>query len=144
MRLMPILLQRGTSSSTLRWSEQWQNTWSMVRSWWREVWPKSAFSTLCAKETLLIDSNTSLLLTIGSLTFNWSKPQASFSITSLKRPSSVRKLCSWTKLIVDYILSHPFLNKLISYQYDYCDEELVDIYIAFLKSLVLQLNSDTI
>jgi protein CLEC16A len=38
---------------------------------------------------------------------------------------------------LDYILSHPFLNKLITFQYNYYDEELVDIYIAFLKSLAL-------
>jgi protein CLEC16A len=45
---------------------------------------------------------------------------------------------------VDYFLSHPFLNKLITFPYNYYDEELVDIFIAFLKSLALQINSDTI
>ena len=43
-----------------------------------------------------------------------------------------------------YILSHPFLNRLISFHYNFYDEELIDIYIAFLKSLALQINSDTI
>lgn len=36
------------------------------------------------------------------------------------------------------------MNKLITFPYNYYDEELVDIFIAFLKSLALQINSDTI
>ena len=38
---------------------------------------------------------------------------------------------------VDYILSHPFLNRLISFKYNFYDEELVDIFISLLKSLAL-------
>eukprot|EP00347_Sterkiella_histriomuscorum_P015039 403358539 len=44
----------------------------------------------------------------------------------------------------NYILSHPFLNKLISFNFNFYDEELVDVYISFLKSLALQINNDTI
>lgn len=40
-------------------------------------------------------------------------------------------------MLSDLILSHPFLNKLISHAHNFYDEELVDIYIAFLKSLAL-------
>jgi len=36
------------------------------------------------------------------------------------------------------------LNKLISFNFNFYDEELVDIYIAFLKSLSLQINNETI
>ena len=36
-----------------------------------------------------------------------------------------------------YILSHPFLNKLISFKFNFYDEELLDTFIAFLKSLAL-------
>lgn len=36
-----------------------------------------------------------------------------------------------------YILCHPFLNKLISFNFNFYDEELVDIYIPFIKSLAL-------
>jgi hypothetical protein len=41
-------------------------------------------------------------------------------------------------------MSHPILNKLISFKFNFYDEELVDIFISFLKSLALQLNSTTI
>ena len=41
-------------------------------------------------------------------------------------------------------MSHPFLNRLISFKFNFYDEELVDIFISLLKSLALQLNSDTI
>jgi protein CLEC16A len=47
-------------------------------------------------------------------------------------------------MILVYILGHSFLYKLITFPYNFFDEELVDIYIAFLKSLALQVNSDTL
>jgi len=43
-----------------------------------------------------------------------------------------------------YILSHPFVNKLISFNFNFYDEELVDIYISFVKSLALTINEETI
>ncbi|TNV84769.1 hypothetical protein FGO68_gene16079 [Halteria grandinella] len=43
-----------------------------------------------------------------------------------------------------YILSHPFLHKLITFPFNVYDEELIDIYMAFFKSLALQLNTETI
>ena len=45
---------------------------------------------------------------------------------------------------IDYILCHPFLNKLIEFNFNFYDEELVDIYISFIKSLSLLLNSNSI
>ena len=45
---------------------------------------------------------------------------------------------------VDYILSHPFLNRLISFKFNFYDEELVDTFISFLKALALSINATTI
>ena len=42
------------------------------------------------------------------------------------------------------MLSHTFLNRLISFKFNFYDEELVDCFISFLKSLALQINSTTI
>jgi|LauGreDrversion4_2_1035121.scaffolds.fasta_scaffold86655_2 hypothetical protein len=47
-------------------------------------------------------------------------------------------------LLLDFILGHPFLNALVSHPHNFYDEELVDIYVAFLKSLALQLTPDTV
>jgi hypothetical protein len=44
----------------------------------------------------------------------------------------------------DYILSHPFLHELISFKFNYYDEEIVDQLISFLKSLALSLDATTI
>ena len=43
-----------------------------------------------------------------------------------------------------YILCHPFLNKLIEFDFNFYDEELVDIYVSFIKSLALLLNENSI
>jgi protein CLEC16A len=43
-----------------------------------------------------------------------------------------------------YILSHPFLNKLISFKFNFYDEEFVDTFISFLKALALQIDETTI
>lgn len=44
-----------------------------------------------------------------------------------------------------YILSHPFLNKLISYNFDLStNHEIVDYFISFLKMLALKINKDSI
>ena len=45
---------------------------------------------------------------------------------------------------IDYILCHPFLNKLIEFDFNFYDEELVDIYVSFMKSLALLLNENSI
>jgi hypothetical protein len=42
------------------------------------------------------------------------------------------------------MLCHPFLNKLIEFNFDFYDEELVDIYVSFIKSLALLLNENSI
>ena len=47
-------------------------------------------------------------------------------------------------LVLDYILSHPFLNKLISFKFNFYDEELVDTFISFLKALALSIDHTTI
>ena len=44
----------------------------------------------------------------------------------------------------DYILCHPYLNKLIQFDYNFYDEEMVDIYVSFIKSLALCLNENSI
>ena len=41
-------------------------------------------------------------------------------------------------------MGHSYLYKLISYPYNFFDEELVDIFIAFLKSLSIQLAPETV
>lgn len=44
-----------------------------------------------------------------------------------------------------YLLSHPFLNKLISYNFDLSDHnEIVDYFISFLKMLALKINKNSI
>ena len=43
-----------------------------------------------------------------------------------------------------YLLSHPFMNKLISFPFNFYDEELVEVYISFIKSLALSINEETI
>ena len=47
-----------------------------------------------------------------------------------------------TKVVhVNYILSHATLNSFIEYEYDFSDEEIVDYYVNFLKSLALRMDS---
>ena len=59
--------------------------------------------------------------------------------------SQEEKRCKFLSLtILDYILCHPFLNKLIEYHFNFFDEELLDIYVAFLKSLALIITPGTI
>jgi protein CLEC16A len=41
---------------------------------------------------------------------------------------------------VNYILSHATLNSFIEYEYDFSDEEIVDYYVNFLKSLTLRMD----
>jgi protein CLEC16A len=44
-----------------------------------------------------------------------------------------------------YMLSHPFLNKLISYNFDLSEHnEIVDYFISFLKMLALKINKNSI
>lgn len=48
-------------------------------------------------------------------------------------------------LYIVYIFGHPFLNELISYNFDFTqDDEMVDYYVSFLKSLTLKLNEETV
>lgn len=41
---------------------------------------------------------------------------------------------------VNYLLSHPVMQDLIMYNYDFTDEEIVDYYISLLKSLALRID----
>lgn len=43
-----------------------------------------------------------------------------------------------------YLLSNHHLNRLISMQLDFCDEEICTYYITFLKSLAIRMNVDTV
>lgn len=45
---------------------------------------------------------------------------------------------------IDYMLSHPFLQTLISHKYNFNDEEIVDTLVNFLRSLALKIDADTI
>jgi len=50
-----------------------------------------------------------------------------------------------TKTRVYYLLGNPFLNQLISHEFDFSkDDELVDYYVNLLKSLSIKLTSETI
>ena len=46
--------------------------------------------------------------------------------------------------IIDYMFAHSFLNQLIQYEGFSEDDELVDYYVSFLKSLTLKLNEETV
>jgi len=41
---------------------------------------------------------------------------------------------------LDFLLSNNIINKLISYQFDFTDSEIVDYFINFLKSISLKLK----
>jgi len=41
-------------------------------------------------------------------------------------------------------LSHPFLNRLISFKFNFYDEEIVDTFVSFLKAIALQIDENTI
>ena len=41
-------------------------------------------------------------------------------------------------------MCHPYLNKLIQFDYNFYDEEMVDVYVSFIKSLALCLNENSI
>ena len=43
-----------------------------------------------------------------------------------------------------YLLCHPFLTKLVEFDHNFFDEELVDIFVSFVKSLALMLNKDSV
>lgn len=45
---------------------------------------------------------------------------------------------------LDYILSHALLNEFIDYEYDFYDDEILDYFISFLKSLALKVNNSTL
>ncbi|CAD8111604.1 unnamed protein product [Paramecium primaurelia] len=45
---------------------------------------------------------------------------------------------------VNYLLSHPVIQDLIMYNYDFTDEEIVDYYISLLKSLALRIDEDNV
>ena len=45
---------------------------------------------------------------------------------------------------IDFILSNNAINEFIMHKFDFNDEEIVDFYISFLKSLSLRLNTNPI
>lgn len=48
-------------------------------------------------------------------------------------------------LLLVYIFGHSFMNELISFDYNFAiDDELVDYFVSFLKSLTLKLNEETV
>lgn len=47
--------------------------------------------------------------------------------------------------IIVYIFGHGFMNEIISFDYNFAsDDELVDYFVSFLKSLTLKLNEETV
>ena len=78
--------------------------------------------------------------------FNLFKQLAFFFKIFSRKPKNVSTLLKnvIVVFIIDYILCHPFLNKLIEFNFNFYDEELVDIYISFIKSLSLLLNQNSI
>jgi protein CLEC16A len=50
-----------------------------------------------------------------------------------------------TSIFLVYIFAHAFMNELISFDFDFgTDDELVDYFVSFLKSLTLKLNEETV
>jgi protein CLEC16A len=50
-----------------------------------------------------------------------------------------------TEARIYYLLGNPFMSQLILHEFDFAaDDELVDHYINFLKSLAIKLNSETV
>lgn len=45
---------------------------------------------------------------------------------------------------MNYLLSHSVMQDLIMYLYDFTDEEIVDYYISFLKSLALRIDESNL
>jgi protein CLEC16A len=43
-----------------------------------------------------------------------------------------------------YLFSNNHLNEIISYKYDFSDEELLAYYISFLKTISMKLNERTV
>ena len=41
-------------------------------------------------------------------------------------------------------MCHPFLNKIIEFDFNLYDEEIVDVFVSFIKSLALLLNQNSI
>lgn len=48
------------------------------------------------------------------------------------------------KKIVDYLLSNKVINETLLWKFDFQNEEIVEYYIAFLKSLAIKLSSHPI
>jgi protein CLEC16A len=45
---------------------------------------------------------------------------------------------------LNYLLSNPHMNELIIYYYNFTDEEIVDYYVAMLKSISLRIDIDNV
>lgn len=45
---------------------------------------------------------------------------------------------------VDYVMSHNAVHSVISASYNFCNDELATVYVAFLKGIVIRLNHETI
>jgi len=54
------------------------------------------------------------------------------------------QLCFLFDLLVVYIMSHKAMNTIISKTYNFNNSEVVNYYIAFLKSLSVRLNDETL
>lgn len=65
----------------------------------------------------------------------------------LQNIKSIERRCKPIQILtfsLDYMLSHPFLQILISHKYNFYDEEIVDTLVNFLRSLALKIDAGTI
>ena len=66
-------------------------------------------------------------------------------LTNINKPINSSKYTFINKFTqIDYILSNNAINDFIMHKFDFDDEEIVDFYISFLKSLSLRLNTNPI
>lgn len=99
-----------------------------------EKFKKNYFDIFCERNTLECFGN---ILNLNNRFANIQLIQTSSIFLQNIDQMTKKCNCHYHFNFIDYILSHPFLNKLISYSFNFYDEELVDIYISFLKSLAL-------
>ena len=100
-----------------------------------EKFKKNYFDIFCERNTLECFVK---ILNLNNRFANMQLIQtSSIFLQNIDQMTKKCKVVYFVYSLLDYILSHPFLNKLISYNFNFYDEELVDVYISFLKSLAL-------
>jgi len=62
----------------------------------------------------------------------------------IQNVSDSNQLCKVFGLVLVYIMSHRTMNKIIGYSYNFDNDEIVNYFIAFLKSLAVRLDDESI